>query len=163
MQKMLARADPEHCRSTKPNLEKWNGFSFIFGLWFLNLSLYIYISLFLTVPWTNNGCFAEVFLHPLQWPLYPPQMLQVMYTSGWVRPPGCWWCWDSVSLSFSVAMLSVCVRAMDQHRQEKSLTQGFHRYKKPLGLEIVTDFRNGFVFKIKIRTSKRNVSSNAFL
>ena len=72
-------------------------------------------------------------------------------------------CWDSVSLSFSVAMLSVCVRAMDQHRQEKSLRQGFHRYKKPLGLEIVTDFRNGFVFKIKIRTSKRNFSSNAFL
>lgn len=27
----------------------------------------------------------------------------------------------------------------------------------------MTDFRNGFVFKIKVRTSNRNVSSNAFL
>lgn len=47
--------------------------------------------------------------------------------------------------------------------EEKSLRHGFHRYKDSLGLKILTDFKIGFLFKIKIRTRNRNASSNMIL
>lgn len=157
MQKTLAHADPEHCMSTKPSLETRNGVSFIFGL--LIFLKNTDISLFLLFLWTIMVALLKCFFIHCDGPCTHPKCCRPCVPQDEWDHRGA----GSAETEFLFCpvwplYLWVSVEWTRSEKRRKISETRFSQIQKPwdfLSLQILNDFKIGFVFKIKIRTRNK--------